>query len=56
MLAVVQIDVLGVVTAGLAAVVGGDMAASLGGSGRDARGWGFSWGELEVFTLPPPIR
>ena len=38
--------VLEVVVAGLAAVVGGDVAVALGGSRLEMGVWGTSWGEL----------
>ena len=44
-LAVVQIDVLGVVTAGVATVVGGDMAVAFSGSRCGTGVNGVGWGE-----------
>ena len=46
MLAMVQIDILGVVTAGVAAIVGSDVAVSLGGSEHEWRGWEACWGAI----------
>jgi hypothetical protein len=38
-LAVVQVDILGVVVAVFVAVVGGDVAVATSGSGSERRGW-----------------
>jgi hypothetical protein len=42
-LAVAQTVVPGVVLAGVAAVVGGDVAFATGGSGFERGGWGLGW-------------
>jgi hypothetical protein len=35
-----------VVAAGVAAIVGGDMAVAVGVSGHERRGWGLCWGAV----------
>jgi hypothetical protein len=45
-LAVVRVDVLGVVVAAVAVVVSSDVAPTVGGSGREMGGWKACWGSV----------